>query len=334
MCPPPDGPRVEGSSQVSVVISTYNRAESLRIALESLARQKADLEYEVVVVDNNSTDSTRRVVETMIEGGYPDLRYIFEPRQGASYGRNAGIRAARAPVVAFTDDDLHVAPGWLATLYTRLSEHPEVDYVGGKVLPSSRAGWPSWITREHWAPLALFDYGDRPFYVNFDRAVCLGTSNSAYRRAVFDRVGHFDPRVQAFKRKSATEDHELQLRIWRSGGQGLWVPEAVVMSQVASDRLVKRYHRQWHVRNGHYVAIMRDEAIERSRAGRLLGVPGHIYRRAILGLLGTLRRLLRGDLDQAFAHEVQLRWSIGYIATRWRDHVWRLPGPWRRQHGH
>jgi hypothetical protein len=98
------------------------------------------------------------------------------------------------------------------------------------------------------------------------------------------------------------------------------------MSDVAGERLVKRYHRQWHVRNGHFVAIMRDEAIEQTRAGRLLGVPGHIYRRAILGLLGGLRRLLQGDLDRAFAHEIQLRWSIGFIATRWRDHFARRLG--------
>jgi hypothetical protein len=147
-------------------------------------------------------------------------------------------------------------------------------------------------------------------------------------------VGYFDPRVQVLKRKSATEDHELQLRIWRSGGQGLWVPEALVLSDVASDRLVKGYHRRWHVRNGHFVAIMRDDVIERTRAGRLLGVPGHIYRRAILGFFGTLRRLLQGDLNRAFAHEVQLLWSIGFIATRWRDHVSRLLGRGRRDLGH
>lgn len=315
MCPPAD---------ISVVISTYNRAGTLQTALESLARQKVGLEYEVVVVDNNSTDSTRQVVETLVAGGYPHLRYVFEPRQGASYGRNAGILASRAPLIAFTDDDLHVAAGWLATLYAALSDHPEVDYVGGKVLPTSTVDWPTWVTREHWGPLALFDYGDRPFYVNFGRAVCLGTSNSAYRRSVFERVGYFDTRVQTAKRKSATEDHELQLRIWRSGGQGLWVPDAIVMSEVVSDRLTKTYHRQWQLRNGHFVAIMRDEAIEQTRAVRLFDVPGHIYRRGLLGLLGCLRRVLRGDLDGAFAHEVRLRWSIGFILTRWRDHVFRL----------
>jgi GT2 family glycosyltransferase len=294
-----------------------------------LARQIFQGPHEVVVVDNNSTDKTREVVEGLIAGGFSNLRYVFEPRQGVSHGRNTGVQSAKAPLIAFTDDDLHVTPDWLATLYGALTEHPEVEYVGGKVLPSSLAGWPSWMTREHWAPLALFDYGDRPFYVNPTRAVCLGTSNSAYRRTVFERVGFFDPRVQAFKRKSATEDHELQLRIWRAGGQGLWVPEAVVMSDVTPDRLRKRYHREWQARNGHFLAVMRDEAIEQTRAGRLFGVPGHLYRKAIGGAGGSLARTLRGDLDRAFAHEIQLRWALGFIATRWRDHfagALRRPG--------
>jgi glycosyltransferase involved in cell wall biosynthesis len=314
----------ENEIEVSVVISSYNRAESLRRAIESLFGQTFQIPYEVIVVDNNSTDATRQVLENLIGGGYPRLRYLFEPRQGVSYGRNTGVQASKAAIIAFTDDDLRATPEWLATLYRALSEHPEVEYVGGKVLPSSMAGWPSWVTREHWGPLALFDYGDQGFYVNRGRSVCLGTSNSAYRRSVFDRVGYFDTRVQAVKRRSATEDHELQLRIWRTGGQGLWVPGAIVLSDVAPDRLTKAYHRQWQARNGHLLALMRDEAIEQTRAGRLFGVPGHIYRRALQGLGRGLGRVLRGDLDRAFAHEVQLRWALGFIGTRWLDHFRRL----------
>jgi hypothetical protein len=93
------------------------------------------------------------------------------------------------------------------------------------------------------------------------------------------------------------------------------------MSDVAGDRLTKAYHRQWQARNGRLLAIMRDEAIEQTRAGRLLGVPGHVYRRALQGLGRGLAALLRGDPDRAFAHEVRLRWSLGFIATRWRNHV-------------
>ena len=320
----------ESEVDVSVVISSYNRAETLRQALLALSGQILNAPYEVVVVDNNSTDATRQVVEELIEDGYPRLRYLFEPRQGVSYGRNTGVEASKSSIIAFTDDDLRVTPDWLATLLGALVRHPEVEYVGGKVLPASVVGWPSWVTREHWGPLALFDYGDQSFYVGPGRPVCLGTSNSAYRRRVFERVGYFDTRVQAMKRKSATEDHEIQLRIWRAGGQGLWVPGAVVLSDVVPDRLTKGYHREWQGRNGHFLALMRDEAIERTRAGRLFGVPGHIYRRALLGLWRGIGDLLRADLDRAFAHEIQVRWALGFIGTRWRDHFSHLFSTERR----
>ena len=148
---------------VSVVISTYNRADVLPHALVSLLQQEAPgIRYEVVVVDNNSTDSTRPVVESILARGCPNLRYLFEVRQGVAYGRNTGILAAKAPIIAFTDDDVTVAPDWIATLKRTLDEHPEADGVGGRVLPRWSRAVPSWLTREHWAPLALLDYPSLP----------------------------------------------------------------------------------------------------------------------------------------------------------------------------
>src|SRR6266404_6763274 len=97
---------------LSVVLSTYNRAEVLRRALESLLDQDFDpRRYEVVVVDNNSSDRTRSVVEAFC-AKTTNVSYLFESRQGVAYGRNAGIRASRAPAIAFTDDDLRVSRDW------------------------------------------------------------------------------------------------------------------------------------------------------------------------------------------------------------------------------
>jgi len=317
---------------VSVVISTYDRADVLPHALASLLQQEPPgLRYEMIVVDNNSADSTRAVVESFIARGCPNLSYLFEPRQGVAYGRNTGLLASNAPIVAFTDDDLRVTPNWVSTIKAALNEHPEVDYVGGKVLPSSHVGWPTWLTREHWAPLALFNYGDSCFYVNGTRSVCLGTGNSAYRRAVFDQIGLFAPHVQAIKREAATEDHELQLRLWRSGRQGLYLPTLTVMSDIVSDRLTKAHHRRWHQRHGHFMAIMHDDATEQTRVGRLFGVPAHIYRRGAGALVRGLRDLLRGDLDRAFLHEIQLRFCLGFIGTRWRETVSRVPDATNRR---
>ena len=113
---------------VTVVISTYNRCGQLRDALESLFSQQSDgVQWEAVVVDNNSTDDTAAVVKSFISRGEARLRYVFEPRQGLSFGRNAGIGRAAAPIIAFTDDDVRPEPDWVRRIKHCFDEHPEAD---------------------------------------------------------------------------------------------------------------------------------------------------------------------------------------------------------------
>ncbi|MGH7365182.1 MAG: glycosyltransferase [Candidatus Rokuibacteriota bacterium] len=305
---------VPDSWDVSVVITTYNRAEVLPHALEGLLRQEApDLRYEVVVVDNNSTDSTRAVVESFLARGGRNLRYLFESRQGVAHGRNRGILASQAPIIAFTDDDVAVEPDWIATLKRALDAHPEADCVGGRVLPRGSPALPAWLTREHWAPLALLDYGDTPFCVTALKRLCLITANVAFRRAVFGRIGLFAPRMVA------ASDNELLVRLWRSGGQGLYAPELLVRCDIPSERLTKAYHRRWHQRHGRFSAIMHDEGLEGTHYGRFLGVPAWIYREAIEGGARCVAGLLRADFDQAFLQERRLRFSLGFVRARWRE---------------
>lgn len=96
----------------SVIIATYNRADELPRTLESLKKLEADEPWEVIVVDNNSSDNTREVVEGVKSFPVP-LRYIFEKEQGRSAALNAGIRAAQGEILAVTDDDVRVDPHWL-----------------------------------------------------------------------------------------------------------------------------------------------------------------------------------------------------------------------------
>ena len=183
---------------VSVNICTYNRCGILSEALEGVLSQQIrdGKRYEVIVVDNNSTDETRQVVESFVARGHENLRYVFEGRQGLSHARNAAVSAARSPILAFTDDDVRVKPDWVATIKRMLDNHPEVDCVGGKVLPHWTFAPPSWLTSEHWAPLALVDYGDQPFYVNAGNQLCLLTANMAIRKDALERIGGFQPALQ------------------------------------------------------------------------------------------------------------------------------------------
>lgn len=152
---------------VSVVLCTYNRAHLLRRALQHLARQQlGGVAVEIIVVDNDSSDQTAAVVENVAADAPFDVRYAFEKRQGIAYARNTGWRLARAEYVAFTDDDVHVEPHWIARIRDAFVAHPDVDCVGGTVMPVWPAQPPSWLTRDHWAPLALLDYGDRPLVLD------------------------------------------------------------------------------------------------------------------------------------------------------------------------
>jgi glycosyltransferase involved in cell wall biosynthesis len=124
--------------KLSVILPTFDRAGSLKRALDALLRQTAlPGSYEVIVVDNNSTDGTAGVVALFDDRR---VRLVAEPRQGLSYARNTGLAAARGRIAAFTDDDVEVAPDWVETIVSSLGRHPHVAGLGGRVLPAWQSG--------------------------------------------------------------------------------------------------------------------------------------------------------------------------------------------------
>jgi glucosyl-dolichyl phosphate glucuronosyltransferase len=302
---------------VAVIICTYNRCEMLPKALESvLSCESSSIRYEVIVVDNNSTDQTRLVCESFLSRGHHNMRYIFEGKQGISHARNSGIASARAPILAFTDDDVYVASNWVALIKQTFDRHPEVHGIGGKVLPQWESEPPRWLTREHWAPLALLDYGDSPVSFNADNPKCLIGANFAFRREVFDHIGLFSPTLQRVGGGiGSMEDHELLLRLWCTNRQTLYTPDLVVTAEVQSERLTKQYHRNWHTGHGHFYAIMREEEFERTSA-RLFDVPAHLYKEALKNALMWIKNKLSGRDDDAFVYQTRLCFFRGFFRTR------------------
>lgn len=319
---------------ISVIISTYNRAHLLPVALKSLLAQNAkDARYEIIAVDNNSTDDTRRVVESFIkeaEGG--NLRYVFEGKQGLSHGRNAGIETARAPLVAFTDDDVCPRADWVARIVKAFDKYTEAQFVGGKVLPCWEREPPAWLTRAHWSPLALVDYGDAPRRINAENPLAVIGANFAFRRQAFVKVGMFAPDLQRVGDGiGSMEDHEMLARLWRAGEHGMYVPDLVISTDVQAERMTKDYHRRWHTGHGHFYAMMRDAAFETSAAGKFFDVPAHLYRQAVGDCLAHYKNRMRGDEARAFEAETRLCFFKGYYKRRQEDYrraahttnVWR-----------
>lgn len=302
---------------LSVVICTYNRAELLRLALETLLRQPAaNLTCEVIVVDNNSTPETRAVFDELAQHD-SRLRYIREPRQGNAYARNTGVAHARAPIVAFLDDDVTVRDNWLEII-PRTFQDNDVDFIGGKVLPRWEEPPPSWLGAANWAPIAALDYGDSTFEITADNPLCLLTANIAFKKEVFVKHGEFSAAVQrAGDSIGSLEDHEFLTRLFRAGVRGLYVPEMIVDAFVGSDRMTKAYHRRWHTGHGHFYAVMNDPEWERS-SYRVMGVPGHLYRETAKNALLWFSRVLTGKTDAAFVNECRLRFFRGFFRQRTR----------------
>ena len=221
---------------VSVVVCTRNRPEYLELCLASI-RELSPSPHEIIVVDNDPASAvTRRVTER-----YPEVRYVPEPRPGLSVARNTGILNCSGAIVAFTDDDVEVHPGWIDVVRTEFCDS-DLMALTGLVLPAEletpaqqafqgdALGW-------GWGYRAL-DF-DRTFF-NATKHVGvpvwrLGAgANMAFRREVFDELGLFDERLGAGA-SGCSEDSELWYRLLAEGHQCRYSPAAVVFHHHRSD---------------------------------------------------------------------------------------------------
>jgi len=307
---------------VSVVVPTYNRQHLLARTLSSLRQQDVGpIRYEVIVVDNDSSDDTPTVV-AQYRQAWPDLHYFREPRRGVSHARNTGIGAARADIVAFTDDDVEPQRTWVASIKQALDAHPEVDCIGGRIDARWTTAPPSWLTSSFWGPLALQGpKGDSPYVDASCASRCLMTANFACRRPALLEVHGFSPDYLR------DEDRELQLRLWRAGKRGLYVDSVVVTTEVPPERLTKQYHRQFYARAAAAHARMRFlDSInaegrlvpESADAVTLLGSPGFVFRGLVHHSLRCARSIVTLNREQAFFHETRMLYFASYVWTRHR----------------
>ena len=313
----------------SVVIATYNRAPDLRDTLASLSTLRPEGPWEVIVVDNNSSDDTRDAVASAGRDFPAPLHYLFEAEQGRSPALNAGIRAARGEIIVTTDDDVRVEPEWLDRAAAALDARG-CDYVGGRVLPIWGGPRPTWLPDhggKHWAVIALLDYGAEP--IEFGARVPLGV-NMAFRRTAFERAGLLDPGTG---RKAGTllgqEVREWCIRARRAGLRGFYEPSMAVRHLIPASRLNKAYFRRWFYWRGISRAMLYEkagldmEAPERQvldfrTVPHVFGVPRYLYRKAIASIAASARAVLRGDRVAAFEHELWIWFFAGIFRQRAR----------------
>jgi len=297
---------------VNVILCTYNRSQSLAKALESVAASvlPASINWEVMVVDNNSHDQTREVVETFSRRYPGRFRYVFERQQGKSYALNRAIRETRADILAFMDDDVIVEPTWLQNLTAGLHGGIWVG-AGGRIVPDWPCSPPSWLPVKEWygmAPLVMFDLGleagrlqDAPF----------GT-NMAFHRSMFEKYGPFrtdlGPRPNSEIR---SEDTEFGNRLLAAGEPIRYEPRAVVHHAVPQKRLQKKFFLRWWFDKGR--TDIREN--RRMKDKLVLGVPLVFLRKVTVG---TFRWVLAIQPARRFSYRLTVWFLAGKIVESFR----------------
>jgi len=276
----------------------------------------------VTVVDNNSKDETREVVQAIASSDTPfPIRYVFEPKQGRSSALNAGIQSARGNLIGMIDDDEEVDPGWFEVILATFSR-PDVDFIGGPC----RGNWtkysrPKWI-HEASAVLGIMDYGPKELRYATDE--CLGIAmggNAVYRRPVFDRVGLYNVAVgRSAKGLESCEDSEMFERVIRSGAQGLYVPNLVIYHYIPEHRLNRSYHRRWHFGHGISEGVMVRDSVPDTP--ELFGLPRWRLRFAAEGLVIAIGSLVGlASAKQGFEGEARFWSLLGYVRGKYFHHA-------------
>lgn len=296
---------------ISVIICTYKRPDSLRRTLEHIRLMEipAGIRWELLVVDNNSGDDTREVVESFRRGAGIDCAYLLEKSQGLSFARNNGIRRAKGGIIAFTDDDVLVDRHWIGNLRDAFESHRDAACIGGKILPRWEKPCPAWLKGRLLEYLACCDHGDETMRMSEPR---LWGANLSIRSSMFRKYGMFDTRLgHAGGKLYGGEECQFLSRMLESGECLMYCPEVLVHHCIPESRISKAYFRKWKSDKGELYGLQMGEY----RGRNLFGIPLIVIRKTLRGLLDCALDPFMGRKD-SIQNQLDLYYHLGVIRGR------------------
>jgi len=239
----PESPRTEPHDELDIVICTYDNPVLLDLVLAALAdQQAAEHGWKVTVVDNNSREDTRAVVDRhVLEGTIPGLRRVEEPKQGLTPARLCGVRCTTGRWIAFVDDDCVLHERWVEHALAFARAHEDCGGFGGRVTPEY-GGDPSGLLARYGGAYAEQDFGDEPVTVE-----CLVGAGMVLNREALEESGW--PRAQYFADRVGRKlvsggDVEIALRVAATGRPLWYTPECTLRHLISAHRTTTPYLRR------------------------------------------------------------------------------------------
>jgi len=266
----------------TVIICTYNRKDNLEPCLEKLSQQQGmdGIDWEVLVVDNNSDDGTAEEIQRLANKLPITINYASETEQGLNYARNTGIRESKGRFFSYVDDDIIVSETWLSSIYETFINN-DADAVGGRIHLDPSIELPRWVysNPELQGFLGFQDLGEEPIRLDGRKNYPYG-GNMAFNRRVVEKIGYFNPKLgrkgSGRKRSELFKGAETDYfhRLAAAGDAHIFYdPRAIVYHRVEAFQLEKKYFLTIHYNAGYQEAAHKIEEYGRS----LLGVPLFIY---------------------------------------------------------
>lgn len=295
---------------VTIVICTRNRADSLRRAVESVlcpGNLAAGPAWELLVVDNGSTDGTAQICREFEERFPNQFRFLMERRVGKSHALNTAIIAAKGEVLAFTDDDVLCSPDYIEAIRTVFTSVP-ADAAQGRVLLDCEGGWPEWLDEKYVMMADLRDFGDK--IIPLDGTIC--GSNMIVRADVFQKVGGFAPELgPGGTGLGVFEDTEISLRMRRKGYRLIYAPQILVRHQWTRDRLTKRFVRRRMFLHGRVNAYYDKLPVSLPRFAM------YVIKETVVKELLALWQRCSGRPAMALHSQCEAREQAGFLWQHW-----------------
>ena len=298
-------------SSLEIAICTYNRAQELDLCLTTLARQTAAKNtWQVLVIDNASTDNTQSIVEKhRRQELFPQLRIIHEKKQGLTSARQRAIKESEAQYIAFVDDDCYLEPSWIRELNKAIEKYPNAVAFGGRVKPT----WPPNIDKKYLSHGWLFAEQPHGKPSKEGETEALVGAGLVINRMALMATGWVDqPLIEDRVGRGATSggDVEISLRLSEAGGQLMYIPSMQLEHKIDPERQTKQSMFELSAGLGAGAALI---SLMQSQI-----LPGEFFKNEIYRSKKRLRKLLIGMLKHNYSitdWRIYRAFELGYLES-------------------